>query len=70
MINWIECRGQESTKDLFLVFVEGWTDVAECNDVDDVTVRFCGILQNWLETNVPLKRASASPAWRTSQLRA
>ncbi|XP_062701341.1 uncharacterized protein LOC134285167 [Aedes albopictus] len=70
----IEVRPLDFRKIDFAIFSQflsnrDWDDVLQCTDVDDMTMRFCGIIKDWLELNVPRKKRRFSPAWSTPLLR-
>lgn len=46
-----------------------WTSLFASGEVDDMAVSFCGVLNRWLEMNVPRVRPPVTPAWSTSRLR-
>ncbi|XP_055527267.1 uncharacterized protein LOC129719876 [Wyeomyia smithii] len=45
-----------------------WNSIYVCTDVDDMTARFCDIIGQWLNANVPLAKRPNIPAWSTRRL--
>ena len=45
-----------------------WNSIYVCTDVNDMTARFCDIIGQWLNANVPLAKRPNIPAWSTRRL--
>ncbi|XP_053688477.1 uncharacterized protein LOC128737794 [Sabethes cyaneus] len=57
-----------SALDQYLLSVD-WRALLEFNDVDEMASKFCETISEWMNSNVPLAKRPASPAWGTPYLR-